>query len=281
MQETIYATFADPSYAEKAAGALLDNGVREVDLSIVQHYSGEVEAVQYRPEPVSDASAGRPTDIPEPIERWPKDSNGNVIETGSDFATHDDTGRLSVPEEREFGTSGMIMSVPEFTSGAVASAYTEPAYSAMDDNDQDVVRDSEHSAKQGISTTTAGDAGIGAAKGAGWGLGVGAVAALATLFIPGVGLVIGGGALAVAIGGMAATAGAGALAGAITGYMKDQGFEEQDGNVYEDVISQGGAVLSVSLPSGGVDVPKAWEIIDKYHGMPLSQVGTKRSSYLA
>ena len=35
MPQTIYASFADPANAEKAAGALLDYGVRKEDLSVV------------------------------------------------------------------------------------------------------------------------------------------------------------------------------------------------------------------------------------------------------
>jgi hypothetical protein len=56
-------------------------------------------------------------------------------------------------------------------------------------------------AKSGLSTTTAADAGVGAAKGAGIGLGVGVLAGLASLAIPGFGLVLGGGALATALAG--------------------------------------------------------------------------------
>jgi len=173
----------------------------------------------------------------------------------------------------------MPVMTPNYTGSPTEPAYSSAVYSAMDDASEDA--NSEKAAKDGISVTTAGDAGIGAAKGAGWGLGIGTVAALASLFIPGVGLVIGGGALATAIGGAAASAGAGAVAGAITGYLKDQGYEEHDGKRYEEVVKGGGAVLGVSLPSGNVDFAKAWEIIDKYNGAPLSQAARSRTSYLA
>lgn len=39
MANTLYASFADAAMAEKAAGALLDHGVRAEDLSLVQHES--------------------------------------------------------------------------------------------------------------------------------------------------------------------------------------------------------------------------------------------------
>jgi len=71
----------------------------------------------------------------------------------------------------------------------------------------------ERTAEQGITTTTAGDAVSGAAQGAGLGLAAGALAALASIFVPGIGLVVGGGALAIAIAGAAGTTAAGAIAG--------------------------------------------------------------------
>src|SRR6185369_2999416 len=124
---TIYASFADASLAEKAAGALLDFGLRAEDLSIVSSR----------------------TDDQEMDERF---------------------------DDRELGRN------------------TADEYKPKQDS-------TEHAAKSGISTTTPGDAASGASKGAGIGLGVGIAAALASIFIPGFGLVAGGGALATAIAG--------------------------------------------------------------------------------
>jgi hypothetical protein len=193
MQETIYATFTDASNAEKAAGALLDHGVEESDISVVQQHV---------------------------------ESANEVIDVQGREESH-----------------------------------------------------TEDSAKSGLSTTTAGDAGIGAAKGAGWGLGVGVLAALTSLFVPGVGLVIGGSAVATAIGAAAATTGGGAMAGAVTGYLKDQGFEAAHGEPFEKIIEGGGAIVLVALPSGKVDEAMAWELIEKYMGRPLT--ATTRPAYLA
>jgi hypothetical protein len=222
MFEQIHATFEVPGDAERAAGALLDNGLRAEDLTIIQPQTVEQEAITYK---AIDAAA----------------------------------------------------MTPEYV-GAEAVAVYEP----VDNPDsKDEGLQTEEDAKFGLSTTTPGDAGIGAAKGAGWGLGLGALAALASVFIPGVGLVIGGGALATAIGAAAATTGAGAVAGAVTGYLKDQGFEEADGRRYEKFVENGGAILSLSLPSGSIDAPKAWEIIDKYNGVPLTAAQSVRKTYLA
>jgi hypothetical protein len=147
------------------------------------------------------------------------------------------------------------------------------------DDDTD---DTDLAAKHGISTTTAADAGAGAVKGAGIGLGVGALAALAALMVPGFGLVVGGGALAAALGGVAATAGAGAAAGAVTGYLKDQGMEDHVVTDYSDAVTSGGALLAVHLPSGDVDEATARTVLDKYGATNVNTYATTSSSgYMA
>ena len=137
----------------------------------------------------------------------------------------------------------------------------------------------EYTAKEGITTTTAADAGAGAVQGAGWGAGIGAIAALTSLVVPGVGLVLGGGALATAIAGLAATAGGGAIAGAVTGYLKDQGVDEGMATEYERVVGTGGAIVAVSLPSNGVDEIHAREVIAKYDGALVNSYQPR--SYMA
>ena len=108
-------------------------------------------------------------------------------------------------------------------------------------------------AKTGLSTTTPRDARVGATKGAGIGLGVGVLAGLASLFIPGIGLVLGGGALAAAIGAAVGTTVAGAVAGGVYGYLKDQGVPEAAATAFTQTLEQGGAILTVHVPSGNVD----------------------------
>src|SRR5262249_28026993 len=111
----------------------------------------------------------------------------------------------------------------------------------------------EKAAKSGLSTTTPHDAGVGAAKGAGIGLGIGVLAGLATLFFPGIGLVVGGGALAAAIAAAAGTTAAGAVAGGVYGHLKDQGVPEEVARNYSRTFEQGGAILAVNTPSGDLD----------------------------
>ena len=164
------------------------------------------------------------------------------------------------------------------SSPAIAEYQPVGGFMDMPPTPEETLMDAEDEAKFGISTTTVGDAEIGAFKGAGWGLGLGAVAALAVLFIPGFGLVIGGGALEIALGATAGATAAGAVAGAVTGYLKDQGFEDSDAQKYMDIVSGGGAILSLALPSGKVYEPQAWEIISKYNGVPFTEQEAVRTT---
>lgn len=122
----------------------------------------------------------------------------------------------------------------------------------------------EDAAKEGFSTTTPADVAVGAAKGAGVGAGVGILAALAALFIPGVGWVIGTGALATALAGAAATTAAGVAAGGIVGYLKDQGVSEEYVTKYSSALYDGGAILALEEPSGTLATADAEGILAKY-----------------
>lgn len=122
----------------------------------------------------------------------------------------------------------------------------------------------EKTGKSGLSTTTAGDAESGAAKGAGIGLGVGVAAAIASLVIPGFGLVLGGGALAIALAGTAGATAAGAVAGGVTGYLKDQGVPDDAATDYDRAYKNGSAVLTVHVPSGKMSQMEVEGILSKY-----------------
>jgi hypothetical protein len=151
------------------------------------------------------------------------------------------------------------------TAGAAERTLGNPPASAGPLEEGLIVRDFETAAKEGISTTTPEDAGQGAVTGAEIGLGIGILAGLAVLLVPGVGLVMGGGALASAIGGAALTAGAGAIVGGVTGYLKEMGVPGEAAQQYQGVIDNGGAVLNILLPSGNVDQATAEQVLAKYH----------------
>jgi hypothetical protein len=124
-------------------------------------------------------------------------------------------------------------------------------------------------AEQGLTTTTSQDAASGAMKGAGVGLGVGILAALAAVTLPGIGLVLGGGALATALAGTAATTAAGAIAGSAVGYLGDQGVNPETATRISSTVDAGGALVSVTAPSAGMNHETIEAILAKYEATDI------------
>ena len=234
--------------AEKAAGALLDYGVRQEDLSVVandqygqtrESYTAQTDDADYAAGTTTGAygtegaSAGYGAVVGEP-----------VMGTGvgnPEFGTGSAIGAVPSMEGRSVG----VYNNPQSGTGTAGDMTAD--MNPMDQGGPDSYAsqgDVETAAKHGISTTTPEDAGEGAVKGTGWGLGVGILASLAVLAVPGVGLVLGGGALAAALGATALTAGAGAIAGGSIGYLKEQGVPGDAAERYHGAVAGGGAVLS-------------------------------------
>jgi hypothetical protein len=151
--------------------------------------------------------------------------------------------------------------------GAEAEDISVIAYPGVLDSDGQEIA---HDAEKGISTTTPQDAGVGAAAGAGVGLGIGVLAGLASIFIPGFGLVMGGGALATAIAGAAATAGAGAVAGGLTGYLRDLGVEGDVPEDFERDYKGGKVIVGVAYHENGISPEELSLLARKYHSSRVS-----------
>lgn len=117
-------------------------------------------------------------------------------------------------------------------------------------------------AVHGVTTTTGADAMEGAKKGGVIGIGAGVIAGLASLIIPGYGIVVGSGALATALGSALGTGIAGAAAGGVTGYLKDMGASDQVAAEMDETIKKGGAALTVTVGDPGA--PGVLAIFDKY-----------------
>ena len=132
------------------------------------------------------------------------------------------------------------------------------------DEDKETGYDVVKSAEGGITTTTAGDAAAGGLKGAGVGLGVGILAGLAAVTIPGIGLVLGGGALATALAGAAATTAAGALAGGAYGFLADQGIQPEVVTRLATTVDEGGALVSVTTPTANMTHEAIEAVLAKY-----------------
>lgn len=262
MGNTIYASFADPSLAEKAAGALLDHGVRAEDISVVRSENGQVETTNYATSAPIEADPLATT--PDETARYAGNYPSDVVAAGN----------AVVPNNEVY--------VAPTTNDAyvtpTSDTYVDPTSDERNDR-VDAAGDTEAAAKHGISTTTGADAGAGAVKGTAWGAGIGALAAIASIAIPGFGLVAGGGALATAIGGFLASTGAGAVAGAVTGYLKDQGVDEHIATHYEGTITNGGALLAITLPSGNVSEDEARMVLEKYGAGNVNAYATR--GYLA
>lgn len=268
----LYASFADAAMAEKAAGALLDFGVRQEDVSLVANDQYGQTRESYTAQTTDPNFAAGATGA------YGTEGTAAGYETaggaaGRNVAVYDNpatpgTGTAGVGTAG-LGTAG-LGSAGMGTTGMGMDLGSTPVTGDMNPLDQGgpdsaaAHGDAETAAKHGISTTTPEDAGQGAVKGTGIGLGVGILASLAALTIPGVGLVLGGGALAAALGATALTAGAGAVAGGATGYLKEQGIPAEAADRYHGAVSGGGAVLSLSIPSGKVDQATAEEILAKY-----------------
>ncbi len=119
--------------------------------------------------------------------------------------------------------------------------------------------------KEGLTTTTPQDAAAGAAVGSGVGLVAGILLGAAALAVPGVGLVLAGGALATAMGAAAATAAAGAVAGGVAGYLRDMGMPEQAAQQIADRLHEGDYLLSVVADSSRYDDLK--QLLLKYNAV--------------
>lgn len=281
----LYASFADASLAEKAAGALLDYGVRQEDISLVAHddygqarTSSTATGIGRGASSAGDSAVDMTKSAGDRLAQAGDRVAGAVTgafgaegtAAGYDTGASERAGRADVRTGMAGDEAGVHGSASQAGSTGVYSAPASGVGSDLNPLDQGAP-DSAASqgntataAKHGISTTTPEDAGEGAVKGTGIGLGVGILASLAALTIPGIGLVLGGGALAAALGATALTAGAGAIAGGATGYLKDQGVPHEAAERYHSTVSGGGAVLSINVPSGDVDQATAEAVLSKY-----------------
>ena len=250
---TLYATFHDTALAEKAIGALLDYGARSEDISLVSKDNNFINRHNERAETA-------------------------IVDTGYN------TGAVSpayAAGERD-GIDSLDTRKSNYDASDVPAGGINERDSTLIDNSRNYNENSdthydlektEHAAKSGISTTTPGDAAAGATKGAGIGLGLGIAAAAAAMFIPGVGLIMGGGALALAIAGAAGATAAGAVAGGVTGYLKDQGIPDQPALHYSEVYENGGSIVSIRVPSNNLDETTAQNILTKYQATNVNRYG--------
>ena len=134
-------------------------------------------------------------------------------------------------------------------------------------NGEDTPANVESVGKEGVTTTTAADAGVGAAIGSGFGLLAGILASAAALTIPGFGLVLAGGAFAAGVGATLATGAAGAIAGGVAGYLRDMGMNEAAAASYAERINEGDYLISVTADTSGYDEVR--RLLYKYNAVSV------------
>lgn len=167
----------------------------------------------------------------------------------------DEAARVRTGYARLSDTQGLDQGEPE-TAYAQRPLTTNPAVLPTTSTPSTIVDTSDNVetvGKEGLTTTTPQDAAAGAAVGTGVGLVAGILLGAAALAIPGVGLVLAGGALATAMGAAAATAAAGAVAGGVVGYLRDMGMPEQAAQQVADRLREGDYLLSVVADSERYD----------------------------
>jgi len=260
MANTIYASFTDAAQAEKAVGALLDYGVRNEDVTMLAH--DEYGRTRTTTGDAMQNAGSHVANAGDSLVDATKSAGNRLAQAGDTLAAGTANVLGATQTAQNYQESAEDRAV--FANTRSAMATNEAAVHGRTDYDTSVNTTAQASdpvaqAEHGISTTTPEDAGAGAVKGTGIGLGVGAALAIAALFVPGVGFVLGGGALASAL-----AAGAGAAAGGVTGFLKEQGVPAEAAQHYHGAIDQGGAMIAVVIPSGKVDQATAEEVLTKY-----------------
>ncbi len=173
-----------------------------------------------------------------------------------------DYARLADPQSlRQNEPEVGYVPLPGTTQPAALAGTSIPASSA--DTPQNV----EAVGKEGLTTTTPQDAAAGAAVGSGVGLVAGLLAAAAALTVPGVGLVLAGGALASALGATVAATAAGAVAGGAAGYLRDMGMPEHAAQQVADRLREGDYLLSIAIDPAQYDDIK--RLLLKYNAVSV------------
>lgn len=299
---SIYAAFAVPAEAERAASALVESGVRAEDISLVVNdkdqpdgnktlddrelewsqptlYSGPAGATgrfdplgndlrTSTPTPIQGGNLFpvgesaqmdlNPAQIDYPVENLkeptafssrPADANSDY-NAGLDARDYNkDYDRNVERESRDEAIRDVERQSADGLVGAevnVADAPLKPT-PVIDAEDPRTAAQPSNADASGVHHETISDAANTATKSVVAGLGVGALAALTAIAVPGVGLVLGGGALALAIAGLAAGASSGQTSGGVVSYLKDHGVPANDIPRYQQIYDAGGAVMCVQV----------------------------------
>lgn len=243
MQQTFYASFPDEEHAEIAIGGLLDAGIAAEDLSAVIYRNNAADV------PLQDSGAGlslvgsgeTAIDFATPQAEQKEGSYRYESQIGGGISTSNPDDAVSgieemddasaVAEDMIYPASGASYSSQEghdVIEGAVTGFFdtTKPEDSALYGN-------REEQAHANTDLVEESD--------------------LDSLMVPGLGLVLGGGALATqVIGAGVATEAGGRPAASIAEYLKDLNVPIDETYKLAQDFEKGGAIVSVVLPIGEV-----------------------------
>jgi hypothetical protein len=238
--DTVYALFESESDTERAIGALIDHGINRDDIGVIARKPGSRHE--------------------EPAEyvRIPDQESSDM---GDPVASY-----IAVP-----GMSMPPTGIPT-TYAPIRTTATVQTHSGAPE-------DIEAVGKAGLTTTTTDDAIAGAAVGGGIGLVAGVLASAIALTVPGIGIILAGGALAAALGATAATAAAGAVAGGVAGYLQDMGMTEQAASGIASRIGEGDYLLSVRVDT--TRLAEVEQLLIKYNAVRLDDRPVDSDGYPA
>ena len=292
---SIYAAFPSVHDAERAAGALLDHGVRAASVSFIVPPGMDappvVAGTPHMPGAVPVSPSYLPADLPVPNVGAPAPAPTAAIDlntgvrVGEDVSvTHtapgyhydalgDEIPDKPVPIPATYAPDAdrydaipvntPLRSAPNIAQTSTQAMAADAPLSGVETGHSHILdaQRAEPHAASGITTTTGRDAAKGAAEGAGIGLGLGALLGLAAIAIPGVGWVAGAGALVAGLA--AATGAAGAVAGGAYGFLADLGLPPHYTQQLQTHLETGRPVLSVHL-SDGVPETQVIQLLEKY-----------------
>ncbi len=120
--------------------------------------------------------------------------------------------------------------------------------------------DTRYNTATGTDVDDAGAAGTGATAGTIFGGGLGLLAGIGSLAIPGVGPVVAAGWLVATLTGAGVGAAIGGGAGGLVGALTHSGVSEQDAHVYAEGVRRGGSLVTVQADEGRI--PEAERILN-------------------
>lgn len=112
---------------------------------------------------------------------------------------------------------------------------------------------------------------VGESVGLGGEFGAGALGRLAFVLTPDYGLMLGGGALSTAMAAGLSGSTAGAMPFNLANFLQDHGLPSTTAQDFASHVRNGGVILEVRLPSGGVGLPEAERILHENGGYGLQQ----------